>query len=67
MEIPCNALLDSISSSFEIAVSALMQANVNIGMLGLDTTKREVTAVIEDLRKAITVIDVYKHNKKDEE
>jgi hypothetical protein len=67
MEIAFTDLLDSIRCSFEIAVSALVQAGVNLGILGLEPTKREVRAVVEDLRKAITAIDVYKSNKRIDE
>ncbi len=62
MEITSTDLLDSVRCSFEIAVSALVQAGVNLGTLGLEPTKLEVRAVVEDLRKAITAIDNYKSN-----
>ena len=52
----------SVRCSFEIAISALVQAGVNLEMLGLESTKREVRAIVENLRKAITAIDNYKAN-----
>ena len=56
-------LLDSIRCSFEIATSALIQASVNLGILELNPTKREIQVVVEDLRKAITAIDIHKSKK----
>jgi len=57
-----DALLDSIRCSFIIALNALCQAASNCGIIGLNPTKREVTEVIVDLRKAIEVIDDHKSN-----
>ena len=45
-------LLASVRVSFEIATSALVQANTNLGILGFYRTKNEVASVVEDLRKA---------------
>jgi len=61
-KVDSTVLLDSIRCSFEIATSTLVQAGVNLGILGMEPTKREVRAVVEDLRKAITAIDVHKSN-----
>ena len=58
-----DALLDSIRCSFVIALNALCQAATNCGIIGLNPTKREITEVIVDLRKAIDVIDDHKSNK----
>ena len=55
-------LLYSIRCSFEIALTALCQAATNCGIIGLNPTKREITEVITDLRKAIDAIDNYKSN-----
>jgi hypothetical protein len=55
-------LLDSIRCSFEISLSALVQASVNLGVLGMAHTRLEVQAVVEDLRKAIATIDAHKSN-----
>jgi len=63
MEITSTDLLDSVRCSFEIAVAALVQAGINLKTLGLEPTRLEVRAVVEDLRKAITAIDVHKSNK----
>jgi len=52
MVITSTDLLDSIRCSFEIATRALIQANVNLGILGFDRTKNEVQGVVDDLRKA---------------
>jgi hypothetical protein len=57
-----DALLGSIRCSFVIALNALCQAATNCGIIGLNPTKREITEVIVDLRKAIAVIDNYKPN-----
>ena len=62
MEITSTALLDSVRCSFEIALNALCQAATNCGIIGLNPTKREITEVIVDLRKAIDVIDNHKSN-----
>jgi hypothetical protein len=62
MEITSTDLLDSVRCSFEIAVSALVQAGVNLGTLGFEPTKLEVLAVVDDLRDAITAIDNHKSN-----
>ena len=62
MEITSNDLLDSVRCSFEIAVSALVQAGGNLKILGFEPTKLEVLAVVDDLRNAITAIDNHKAN-----
>ena len=59
-------LLGSIRCSFVIALNALCQAATNCGIIGLNPTKREITEVIVDLRKAIDVIDNYKPNAESE-
>ena len=50
-------LLDSIRGSFEIAISALVQAQTSLEMLGFEPTKREVKGVVDDLRKAVAKLD----------
>lgn len=62
MEITSTDLLDSVRCSFEIAVSALVQAGSNLEILGFELTKLEVLAVVDDLRNAITAIDNHKSN-----
>jgi len=62
MEITSTDLLDSVRCSFEIAVSALVQAGGNLKILGFEPTKLEVLAVVDDLRNAITAIDNHKAN-----
>jgi hypothetical protein len=64
VEITPTDMLDYIRVSFEIAVSALVQAGVSLGILGLEPTKREVQDVVEDLRKAIAAIDDHKSNRR---
>ena len=51
-EITPTDLLASVKTSFEIATSALVQAKINLGLLGFDRTKNEAASMIEDLRKA---------------
>jgi len=55
-------LLDSIRGSFKIAISALVQAQTSLEMLGFEPTKREVKGVVDDLRKAVAKLDEYKSN-----
>lgn len=52
-----SALLVLIKMSFEIATSALVQAKINLGILGFNRTKNEVASVILDLHKAIKLLE----------